>query len=103
MNIELLSLYHSLLMYLQDEIYAQQLELIKLRKGRDELSAQLLRMQAAQTANQSDSSTAYAALYDAAEGMTRGSDWNRGTHAKTYRPRLVSAVVAIREASKVTP
>ena len=58
MNIELLSLYHSILMHLQDEIYAQQLELIKLRKGRDELSAQLLRMQAAQTANQSDSSTA---------------------------------------------
>ena len=46
MNIELLSLYHSILMHLQDALYEQQLELVKLRQGRDELTREMLKMQA---------------------------------------------------------
>ena len=37
------------------------------------------------------------ALYDAASGMSRGVDWNKGTHAKAYRSKLVAAVAALKE------
>jgi len=33
-------------------------------------------------------------VYEAARGLCRGSDWNKGTHAKAYRKQLTIAVKA---------
>jgi uncharacterized coiled-coil protein SlyX len=52
-NLELISHYNSILMHLQDALHQQQMEMIALRRDRDELTNQLLRMQAERTASTS--------------------------------------------------
>lgn len=32
------------------------------------------------------------AVRDAAKGLANGEDWNNGTHAKIYRPKLIAAL-----------
>ena len=46
MNLDLISHYHAVLQHLQDALHEQQMELIRLRQGRDELTRELLKMQA---------------------------------------------------------
>lgn len=35
------------------------------------------------------------ALIEAASGLSLGVDWNKGTHAKHYRPKLLKAIAAL--------
>lgn len=43
---------------------------------------------------------ALGSLFDAADGLSRGEDWNNGTHAKLhgYRKKLLAAIPAARAA-----
>lgn len=34
-------------------------------------------------------------IADAAKGLAHGEDWNNGTHAKIYRPKLIAALRAL--------
>lgn len=34
-------------------------------------------------------------IADAAKGLAHGTDWNNGTHAKIYRPKLIAALRAL--------
>lgn len=42
-------------------------------------------------------------LIYAAEGLSYGDDWNNGTHAKMYRPRLLDALPAALAALRAAP
>ncbi len=41
---------------------------------------------------------AFKPLFDAASGLSLGVDWNKGTHAKAYRQKLIDALPAARAA-----
>lgn len=56
-------------------------------KGGDVLKAELERLRAERDALR--------AVYEAASGVCRGVDWNKGTHAKAYRKKLIDAVAAV--------
>jgi len=45
-NLDLCNHYLGVIQHLQDALHAQQMDLIQLRQGRDELTRELLRMQA---------------------------------------------------------
>ena len=34
-------------------------------------------------------------IVEAAKGLAHGKDWNNGTHAKIYRPKLIAALRAL--------
>jgi hypothetical protein len=34
-------------------------------------------------------------IVEAAKGLAHGEDWNKGTHAKIYRPKLIAALRAL--------
>lgn len=38
-------------------------------------------------------------VVECARGLSVGEDWNNGTHAKIYRPKLLAALAKIKEAS----
>lgn len=39
-----------------------------------------------------------AAVVEAAHGLSFGADWNGGTHAEIYRPKLLAALAALADA-----
>lgn len=40
------------------------------------------------------------AVVEAASGLARGTDWNKGTHALHYRPELLAALAALDQERK---